>query len=257
MVLSHVKRHPLVLSLLVLAWILGPLPAFAWGPAVHFHLAGRLLEMGLLAGALGRLLQRHDTAFLYGNVVADVVLGKDLVDDEEHSHNWTTAHDIRDVASTDRERAFALGVWSHLAADTVAHNNYVPHRQKDSLTTPRLSHVYWEIRAENWVPGEQRRSLKHLLKDDFTREEALLEDVIAESVFPFPVNWFVFKGLLRVAAHEQWHQLSQIPSRFTRRPLSPRIRESYLDVSLRRMAGSLEDSRTQQRILAMDPTGSD
>lgn len=249
------RKHLRPILLLLAAGLLFADPARAWGPAVHFHLAGRLLEMGLVAGALGEVLRRHRPAFLYGNVVADVVLGKDLVDDEDHSHNWTVARDLREAASTDREHAFAAGVWMHLAADTVAHNAYVPHHQERGLSHDRLSHVYWEIRAENWVPGRKRQGMKRLLREDFSREEQLLESAIAASVLPFPVNWVVFKGLLRLTALKPWHRLSRLPSRFTRRPLSTRTRESYLTVSLRRMAGSMQDSRAQDRILAMDPTG--
>ncbi len=250
------QRKYLWLSLLLLTGgVLLPQPAHAWGPAVHFHLAGRLLEMGLMAGALAEVLLRHRPSFLYGSVVADVVLGKDFVEDEHHSHNWSMARDLREAASSDREHAFAAGVWMHLAADTLAHNNFVPHHHEQSIAHERLSHVYWEIRAENWVPGPQRRELKDLLQEDFEREEQLLESTIAASLLPFPVNWAVFKGLLRVAALEPWHHLSRLPSRVTRRPLPSRTRESYLEVSVRRMAGSMGDDETRERILAMDPTG--
>jgi len=46
-------------------------------------------------------------------------------------------------------RAFAFGYLAHLAADTVAHNYFVPRQLAVTSSTSSLGHSYWESRFEN------------------------------------------------------------------------------------------------------------
>lgn len=92
----------------VFLFLLMSTPVLAWAPGMHFFLGSRLLELGLVGGSLGSLIAAHRASFLYGNVVADVIVGKNMLDFEEHSHNWDVARLLRDEATTPSRRAFAL-----------------------------------------------------------------------------------------------------------------------------------------------------
>jgi hypothetical protein len=54
-------------------------------------------------------------------------------------------------AATDAERAFALGYLSHLAADTIAHNHYVPYHLARYARSKGPRALYWEMRADRFV----------------------------------------------------------------------------------------------------------
>jgi hypothetical protein len=64
--------------------------------------------------------------FLYGSVAADISLAKKYVPEGRHCHHWHIGEEIFETAETERLRAVGLGYLSHLAADTIAHNFFVP-----------------------------------------------------------------------------------------------------------------------------------
>jgi hypothetical protein len=238
-----------------LACLLVTEPAYAWGPGMHFYLADQLLKMGMVGGAASTLINRRDRWFYYGNVVADVVIGKGFIDYEQHSHNWNLAFSLRDQADDEREEAFALGVWTHLAADTVAHNDFVPERIRRDNFPEKLGHAYWEFRAERWIPDEYWLELEELISYDFEGYESLLEDTIEETVMPFPVNWAVIKSHLKLSTWNTWRRLTDFYTRISRHDLTDEEMEPYVELCLERMTASLSEDEARERVLAMDPTG--
>src|SRR5439155_1406885 len=65
-----------------------------------------------------------------------------------HCHAWHVGQEIFDLAPSDPLRAFGLGYLSHLAADTIAHNFFVPRQLVLTSSTVALGHSYWESRFE-------------------------------------------------------------------------------------------------------------
>lgn len=230
-------------------------PAYAWGPGMHFYLADQLLKMGMVGGAVGTVINEQDRWFFYGSVIADVVIGKGFIDYEQHSHNWQLARDLRDRADTEDEEAFALGVWTHLAADTVAHNEFVPDQITKDNFPEKLGHAYWEFRAERWIPEEYWYDLESLIAGDFKGHEAMLEETIRDTVMPFPVNWAVIKSHLKISTWRTWRRLSDYYSRLSRHDLTDEEMEPYVETCLERMTHSLSGGEAQERILSLDPTG--
>jgi hypothetical protein len=112
----------LVITLLAL-----PGDALAWGPGVHLAMGGTILEnLGLVSPFIADILARHRDLFLYGCISADIFIGKGSRIHDGHSHNWDTGFALLHSARDPGLRAYAYGYLSHLAADTVAHNYYVP-----------------------------------------------------------------------------------------------------------------------------------
>ena len=74
-----------------------------------------------------RLLDEHKDAYVYGNLAADIINMKGYGGHKNHCHRWTIIEAMRAGAESPAEQAFVLGYLSHLAADTIAHNHFVPY----------------------------------------------------------------------------------------------------------------------------------
>ena len=111
------------IALLTLIFVLfAPGAADAWGPATHLELGNAILKNPELINASARaLIQAFPFDFLYGNISADIVVGKNLVEEMKHCHNWKVGFKLKGRTESDSQKAFALGYLSHLAADTIAH----------------------------------------------------------------------------------------------------------------------------------------
>jgi len=232
-----------------------PEPGYAWGPGTHYYLARNLLEMGMITGTLGALLKKWNSWFYYGSVVADVVIGKGFLSYEQHTHNWEMAEELRDRARNSKEQAFAAGVWVHLAADTVAHNEFVPDFHDRVRMPKKLAHAYWEFRVERWIPPEYWEDLEELVTDDFAESEAIFEETIRGTVVPFPVNWAVMKSVLKISSLRSWRRLTDFYVEMSKYNLTDDDLAPYLELCLGRMRDSLEDTEKGSEILKLDPTG--
>ncbi len=126
--------------------------ALAWGPGVHLAVGDYLLgNLDLLPEMAARILAADPRGFLYGALSPDIFLGKGCRMKPAHSHNWATARAVHDQADTLHLAAHALGYLTHLAADVVAHNYYVPNLLASVPVGGRLPHVYLEMQADAWV----------------------------------------------------------------------------------------------------------
>ena len=104
-----------------------PAPAHAWTPGTRIYLGGSVLaNLQLLPAAVSDLLRVFPFDFLYGNIAADSSIAKHYAPLGRHCHYWHVGEEIHDLAESDALRAFGLGYLCHLAADTVAHNYFVP-----------------------------------------------------------------------------------------------------------------------------------
>ncbi|GKT29943.1 zinc dependent phospholipase C family protein, partial [Aduncisulcus paluster] len=66
-----------------------------------------------------------------------------------HSHNWQTGFNLLNESTDKHLKAYSLGYLSHLAADIIAHNYYVPNLMQQTRSGGRLSHVYIEMLADD------------------------------------------------------------------------------------------------------------
>ena len=136
----------------VALFVLWPASAWAWGPAAHIDFASEALRyLALAVPFLRRLLLAHPDAFLYGNFLADNVVGKNRAPEPLHAHSWSVGRKLLDVAGDPVERAFAAGYIAHLWADQVAHREFVPAKLIESFAGRGLRHIYWELRFDSRV----------------------------------------------------------------------------------------------------------
>ena len=170
--------------------LLIPSMAHAWGPLTHVYLGNQVLNLGVAAIPVGiySILKNFKKDFLYGNLSADIILGKRFQGIEKNSHNWDIAWRLLASAKTDSQKAFAYGYLTHLSADTVVHNL---RRHRLPFTHPIL-----EIKSDSIVDKKYRSVLKGLDKVTQKRNDILLENMLESVFFSFNTNKKIFKGFL-------------------------------------------------------------
>lgn len=176
--------------LIIITFLLVPAVSFAWGPLTHIYLGNELYSLAaLLPAGLVEIVRRHRKDFLYGTLMADIIIGKKYMPKNKSSHSWEVAFDLMKSARTDQQRAFVYGYMSHLAADTVAHNTY-------TLDRKNLGHTLMEMKADTII--DKRYWLQAIAIDRKTqvRNDLFLENSLERFIFSFKTNKRIFKGLV-------------------------------------------------------------
>jgi hypothetical protein len=240
----------------VLLLLMLPDPAYAWGPATHVYLGQGVLEsLLLLPPAVRALLERYPYDFLYGSVAADISLGKKYVPEGRHCHHWPVGEEIFASAETDRLRAVGLGYLAHLAADTLAHNTFVPRQLLVTSSSKGLGHSYWEHRMDVQL-GERYTALaRHVVMDhDHAESDALFDRVLSSTLFSFRTNRRIFRGMIRFQDNERWQTVFAAMLQNSRWKLHDTEVEAYLERSFDYVIDYL--IRRGEGIAAgFDPTG--
>lgn len=143
---AKVKILTFIASLLLM---LVPVAAFAFGPVAHVDMALEVLSSAsMIGGAIAAVISRHRKQFILGTLDPDRTLAKNLAPYEKHSHNWENTIAEFNAAGSDEEKARSLGRICHLAADTVAHNYFIPMKIVDSYRNRTAGHFFWELRFD-------------------------------------------------------------------------------------------------------------
>ncbi|MEW6116173.1 MAG: zinc dependent phospholipase C family protein [Nitrospirota bacterium] len=176
--------------LLLIGLILVPSFAFAWGPLTHMYLGNELFAYAPLipAGVLG-LMRKYRQDFLYGNLMADMILGKKYLPDNKSSHSWEVGLNLLSQAKKGPEKAFVYGYLSHLAADTVAH---------ETLTedTMDMEHTWLELKADSMINKVYWLQTVTISKTVQQRNDSFLEGSLDSYIFSFKTNKRIYKGIL-------------------------------------------------------------
>jgi Zinc dependent phospholipase C len=195
-----------VAALLLVALL--PSAAYAWTPGTHVFLGEAVLRsLELLPGAVADLLRAFPFDFLYGSIAADTSIAKKYVPSGRHCHSWNVGQEIAERASDEPLRAFALGYQSHLAADAVAHNYFVPRQLAITASTSSLGHSYWESRFETHLGDRCSRRARELIMIDHGRSDDLLDRILSPTIFSTPTNRRIFRGMVHVADSESWQRI--------------------------------------------------
>jgi len=147
----------------------------AWGPAIHTVLGFRILtETDQILPAIAIILRSFPLEYLYGSLAADFFIGKGAKNKKGHPHNWETGFKMLAEAKDHREAAYACGFLSHLAADVVAHNYFIPNLILTASSSKRMGHLYWETMADHVVNPDYIRTARDLLSMDHLSCDHLL-----------------------------------------------------------------------------------
>jgi hypothetical protein len=176
--------------LIILSFLLLPSMAFAWGPLTHIYLGNELYALGsLLPAGIYEIIRRYRKDFIYGNLMADIIVGKKYLPDHRNSHNWDFAFDLLRAADTRQQKALVYGYLSHLAADTVAHNTYIGDKKN-------FRHTLWELKADCIIDKKYWLQAIDIDRKIQIRNDAFLENYLDRFIFSFKTNKRILKGMV-------------------------------------------------------------
>jgi hypothetical protein len=245
----------IIVAVAVLLVIAIPQHAFAWGAGVHLQLGTNVLSnLEALEPAIAAVIGNHPFDFLYGTIAADITLGKKFTHYLQHCHRWRIGHRILEKAGDDAERACAYGYLSHLAADCIAHNYYVPYKVMRSFSSLTLKHAYWEMRFEGYVDREIWETGKKVAREHYSKNDKLLRKVLSDTIFSFTTNKRIFNSILLVSRLEKWQSLLQTMSESSRYAIPETDREEYLEMAQEAVFDFLNND-VESRYYDADPTG--
>ena len=236
-------------------FLLAPRKALAWGPGVHTAGARfTLANLDLLPPATAALLSRFPKTYLYGCLCADFFVGKGAKARPNHSHNWKSAEKLLRAADSEQLMAHALGYVSHLAADVVAHNYYVPQIMARARLTGSLAHVYVEMQADSRLTGG------HVLKGrSKPRGQHMLDRNLALALganpFATKCRKRVLRSGVRLAGMRSWDRSLRLALRVMPLPCAQTSLDAMFDLCLRATLDALR-SPHGTILHAFDPIGS-
>lgn len=213
----------------LLALILTPAVAHAWTPGTHIFLGEAVMRsLPLLPTSVSELLAAFPYDFLYGSIAADTSIAKKYAAAGRHCHSWNVGFEIHDNAESEPLRAFGLGYLAHLAADSVAHNYFVPHQLTITSSTAALGHSYWESRFDSHIGERFSRTAKQLILRDHSHSDEHLDRILSPTIFSTPTNRRIFRGMVYVADTESWQRIFHLVEEKSRWDLSEREIGSYM-----------------------------
>jgi len=220
-----------VAAILIALALLAVLPtaAAAWTPGTHTFLGDSVLaNLGQLPYKVADLLRAFPYDFLYGNIAADTSIAKKYAPVGRHCHSWNVAKEILSSADTDALRSFAMGYMSHLAADTVAHNFFVPFQLVVTSRTIALGHSYWESRFEAHLGESYSAAAMDILRLDHAGADAHLDRILAPTIFSVRTGRRLFRGMVGVAETQSWHRAFRVLRATSRWDLEPEVIERHM-----------------------------
>ena len=197
--------------------------AFAWGPGVHTVTAlSALSEASLLLPAVARVITAFPREYLYGCLAADFFIGKSKTKRAGHPHNWAGGFSCLEGSKDDQEAAFTYGILSHLAADVVAHNFFVPNLVSVCPTGRRRGHLYWEFKADYSIGPAYTKVAREILRMDHGACDELLGGMVGKNRNGFKAKKQVFtqsvkfsdychvtRGIFSVGKEDRWQGFHQ------------------------------------------------
>lgn len=243
-----------LLAVAVAVIALFPGDAWAWTPGTHIYLAERILSGAtVVPGVVGELIRAFPYDYLYGSIAADTSFAKKYAPAGRHPHAWHVAQEIHDQAESDALKAFGLGYLSHLAADVVAHNHFVPRQLVLSRGPAGVAHAYWEARIERVLGHRYSREAMDLLRMDHTPADRLLDTVLSPTLFSTPNNRKIFRGMVRIADQRSYQATLRLADDFSGVALTEEDVGRHLQRSEEEIVKMLTD--TDKALRDTDPSG--
>lgn len=240
---------------ITLAALLLPTDALAWGGGIHLQLGSQVLaNLGLVAPDVAALLAVHPKDFLYGCLAPDITLGKKYTHSLLHCHRWGIGQTLLKEAETDHQKACAYGYLCHLAADTVAHNYYIPYKIIHTFPTITMKHTYWEMRFEGFVEKKTWQLARYVCRADQKGNDLLLRKVLTTTLFSFGTNKRIFNSIMVLSRVDRLQKIVQTLSGKSRYQLAEIDRDEYLQLAGEAIFDVLLHP-ADSKFLRVDPTG--
>ena len=246
---------PIALALVALCVI--PSTAWAWTPGTHIFLGEAVLgALAQLPRAIGELLGNYPVEFLYGSIAADTSIAKKYAPVGRHCHSWAVGLEIYDQARDEAIKSFALGYLAHLAADTVAHNYFVPRYLIIASRTTGVGHSYWESRFETHLGQGYSRRAREVILCDHARSDEHLDRILSPTIFSTQTNRRLFRSMVYVTDTESWQRIFQLAAENSRWDLTDPNVARYMERSFDFIIDFLRRVDSSEPY-ALDPAGED
>ena len=183
--------------------------AFSWGPGHHLEFAQRVYRRRKehLNRDFVTLLEEHKSSYFYGNIAADIINFKAYGGSYNHCHRWAIVEEMRELAETSSQRAFILGYLSHLAADSIAHNHFVPYHLARFARTSGLGHLYWEMNADRFISDARWKLLAELRNDvELDELDWLVNETVPKKALSMRTNKLIFNHVLLISHRDRWRR---------------------------------------------------
>ncbi|MDD2580622.1 MAG: zinc dependent phospholipase C family protein [Desulfuromonadaceae bacterium] len=241
--------------LITIVATLFPTDAMAWGGGIHLQLGAQVLaHLDMVSPDVAALLAVHPKDFLYGCLAPDITVGKKYTHYLLNCHRWGIGRTLLKEAETDHQRACAYGYLCHLAADTVAHNYYVPYKTIRSFAAITMKHAYWEMRFEGFVEKKTWTLARRVCRADQRGNDKLLRSVLATTLFSFGTNKRIFNSIMLISRMEQLQKIMLTLSSKSRYQLAPADRDEYMQLAMEAICDFLQHP-DDSKYLRVDPTG--
>jgi hypothetical protein len=139
--------------------------------------------------------------------------------------------EIHEAAPDEPMRAFSLGYLAHLAADSIAHNHFVPKQLAITASTASLGHSYWESRFETHLGPACARQARDLILLDHSRADGLLDRILSPTIFSTQTNRRIFRGMVHAADSESWQRIFGLMTENSRWDLPEAEVARYVDTA--------------------------
>lgn len=210
-------RGVIVISMTVLSVLLLSGEAYAWGVGFHMMNGATVLQnLQWLAGPMVEILKAFPRDFLYGCVSADIFIGKGSKYHADHCHNWSIGRKLLLQAQDPPQQAFACGYLSHLAADIVAHNIYVPNQLYLTSSTTRWGHIYWELRADEFTDHKYWKQVLEVISGPNHQNDFFVQGIIKKDLISFEMKKRLFTQAIRLYDFGKSQQAVSMVSRNSR-----------------------------------------
>jgi hypothetical protein len=233
-----------------------PSQAHAWAPATHLFYAKEVLYFSyLLPQAVRDLLLAYTPDYLYGCIAADITLGKAYVDYIYNCHNFDVGLGLLDHAQTPAQKAFVYGYVSHLAADTVSHNFFVPYQNILHFDTARFRHAYWEVRLDDFFGDRVWHEVESVIKNSRTHNhDQLLDFALKDTIFSFRTNKLLFSSMMAIQRLKKWQSFVKRINLKSKRQFNPQHLAEYNRLAVSAIIRLLSDGK-KAPVYLVDPTG--
>jgi hypothetical protein len=213
-----------------------------------------LRSLGTLPSSVADLLRAFPYDFLYGSIAADTSMAKKYVPTGRHCHSWTVGLEIHAAAPDEPMRAFGLGYLAHLAADSIAHNHFVPMQLAVTASTSALGHSYWESRFETHLGPACARQARDLILLDHSSADSLLDGILSPTIFSTQTNRRIFRGMVHAADNEGWQRIFALMTENSRWDLANVEVARYVDSAYDAIVDFLIDFE-HSMAYKLDPSG--
>jgi len=215
-----------------------------------------LKNLSLVLPVIRELLQQYPVDFLYGCISADIFIGKGSRRRDDHCHNWSVGKAMLSVAEAPVEKAFAYGYLSHLVADTVAHNFYIPNQLYQTSTTKKVGHLYWEFRADIFTEGRYWKLAKDVIANHDPKCDSFITQTVPNRGLSFKTKKRIYASTIHICDLEQWRQAVKLVSQNSRWEVTRDYIELLKKISLYLTIDFLIRPQTAL-CLKYDPVGSE